>query len=127
MSTVFVQRNGGVIVGAYAQLQPGIAEEEIDVTTAEYVTFLSNARPSMISCDVFIGRWTRAEYALLWQRRATAITNGGAAMDLVKQWDQAMVRGSINTVAQVTLDFKAAIVSAGILTQQRADAIFSGG
>lgn len=70
----------------------------------------------------FISRWTDPEYALLMQRRATAIAAGNVT--LVKQWDIAFTTGSVDLNSPAAQNFKAAIVAAGILTQARADVIF---
>jgi hypothetical protein len=65
----------------------------------------------------FIGRWSDAEYTLLMQRRATAISDGN--IGFVKQWDRALAAG------RVDLNLKTTVVTAGILTQARADEIFA--
>lgn len=78
---------------------------------------------NVIPFDTFIMRWADAEYALLMQRRATAI--GAGNVTLVKQWDSAVANGQVDLNTPVAQNFKATIVSAGILTQARADVIFS--
>ena len=77
---------------------------------------------NVIPFGVFIQRWTDVEYALLMQRRATAI--GAGNVTLVKQWDTAVTNGEVNLNSAAAVTFKAALVSAAILTQARADAIF---
>lgn len=72
----------------------------------------------------FISRWTNAEYAALMQARAAAIQNASGGMTLVRQWDMAMARGDVDLSTPAVQSFKATLVSAGILTQARADAIF---
>ena len=78
---------------------------------------------NVISFDVFIAKWLDAEYALLMQRRATAI--GAGNVTLVRQWDIVFARGEVDLNSPAAVNFKASIVSAGILTQARADFIFA--
>ncbi len=80
--------------------------------------------PVTLDVSTFIGRWTATEYSNLMKARATAIQNNSAGMALVKQWDQAISLGTVDMGTQVAKDFKASLVSAGILTQVRADVIF---
>lgn len=80
---------------------------------------------NVIPFDVFISRWTTTELSNLYKARATAITNNGAGMSLVKNWDIALSQGIIDLNSPAAQAFKASIVSAGLLTQVRADAIFS--
>lgn len=78
---------------------------------------------NIIPFPAFIQRWTDAEYALLMQKRAAAITAGTVTM--VKQWDTAATSGSVDLNTTAAQNFKAAMVSNAILTQARADIIFS--
>lgn len=67
----------------------------------------------------FIGRFTNAEY-----RGATAATwrqSGGNA----KNWDVVVFEPSINFNKKKTQTLKSSLVADGILTQARADVIFS--
>lgn len=77
---------------------------------------------NVIPFSVFIQRWTDAEYLALMRARANAITAGNIV--LVRQWDTAASSGSIDLNTPAAQNFKATMVSAGILTQVRADAIF---
>ena len=79
-------------------------------------------RANVVAVGDFILRWQPAEYTLLMQRRATAIQAGN--ITLVQQWDVAMARGVVDLNTTAAQNFKAALVTAGILTQQRADTIF---
>jgi hypothetical protein len=80
---------------------------------------------NVVQFGIFISRWTAAEYQLLLQRRATAIAAAGTVgMALVKQWDIAATLGQVDLNTQAAQDFKTAIVTAGILTQARADVVF---
>lgn len=45
MSVVFVERNAGAVVGVYANLQPGFAEEELAADHADVVAFLHQPEP----------------------------------------------------------------------------------
>lgn len=78
---------------------------------------------NVVSFPVFISRWTDAEYALLMQKRAQAI--GAGNVTLVKQWDIAASSGSVDLNTPAAQAFKTAMVSNAILTQVRADVIFS--
>lgn len=120
--TYYVGRVGGVIKTASQTPTPD-AQEVIADNAAELIAFL-NPRPlNVIPFAIFIGRWTDAEYALLMQRRATAISGGNVS--LVKQWDQAATMGQVDLNSPAAQSFKAAIVAANILTQARADVVFS--
>lgn len=83
-------------------------------------------RKNSIAISAFLGRWTLTEYKALLQGRAAAIAAAGTAnMALVRQWDQAMSLGQVDLNIPAAQTFKAALVSAGILTQARADVIFA--
>lgn len=101
-----------------------VTQAQIDAGTNVIAT-IDPVVLSIIPFPEFISRWTLTEYSNLMKGRATAITNNSAAMSLVKNWDIAASTGLINLNAQAAQNFKASIVSAGILTQQRADVIFS--
>jgi hypothetical protein len=81
------------------------------------------APPNVIPFAAFLARWTDPEYALLMQRRATAI--GAGNVTLVRQWDMAMAAGIVDLGTPAASSFKAALVTATILSQARADAIFA--
>lgn len=89
---------------------------------AAAASYVPVATRNVVPFAAFIRRWTDAEYALLMQKRAAAVTAGTVA--LVKQWDSAMADGSVDLNLPAATTFKAALVSNGILTQVRADAIF---
>ena len=67
----------------------------------------------------FIARWTNAEYRKLQDRRMT--DNG----KLGKDWDNVTSDPQINMNKKKTQTLKASLVADGILTQARADEIFS--
>jgi hypothetical protein len=79
-------------------------------------------RKSVIAFDAFIARFTGAEYLLMQQKR----TSAGAGA-LCQQWDISMVRGTVDMNSLAAQNFKAAMVTAAVLTQARADTIFNGG
>jgi hypothetical protein len=78
---------------------------------------------NIIPWSVFLQRWTDPEYTLLMQKRATAI--GAGNVTLVRQWDIAGAQGSVDLNSPAAQNFKAALVSNTILSQSRADIIFS--
>ena len=67
----------------------------------------------------FISRWTNAEYLALQKRRTT--DNGKMAKD----WDNVTSDPQINLNKKKTQTLKSNLVADGILTQARADEIFS--
>lgn len=67
----------------------------------------------------FIARWTNAEYLALQKRRTT--DNGKMAKD----WDNVTSDPQINMNKKKTQTLKSNLVADGILTQARADEIFS--
>lgn len=67
----------------------------------------------------FIARWTNAEYLALQKRRTT--DNGKTAKD----WDNVTSDTAINMNKKKTKTLKDSLIAAGILTQARADEIFS--
>lgn len=102
-------------------LQSGEIEGVADVLPIGNQLFARQAR--IIAFPAFIMRWTDPEYALLMQRRATAVAAGNVT--LIKLWDAASSRGSVDLSNPNALTLKNTIVAAGILTQQRADVIWS--
>lgn len=72
-----------------------------------------------LATSEFISRWTNAEYRKLQDRRMA--DNG----KLGKDWDVVTADSAIPLDKQRTKNMKADLVSAGILTQTRADEIFS--
>jgi hypothetical protein len=77
----------------------------------------------ILRTDEFLRRWTNAEYLALEKRRATDI-----AADKVgnaKNWDIVTASDVLHINSQKVTTLKADLVADGILTQARADAIFS--
>ena len=71
----------------------------------------------------FIQRFTDAEYLALKQKHEADL----AASDVsdIKLWDSIMATNTLNLNSAPAQDLKASLVADGILTQQRADEIFS--
>jgi len=80
---------------------------------------MSDPSDDVLLTDEFISRWTNAEYRLLQDRRMA--DNG----KMGKDWDVTTAGSCIPVHKQRTQSLKADLVSAGVLTQARADAIFS--
>lgn len=78
---------------------------------------------NIIQFDDFIRRWTNAEYRLMLADRTNA--GAGGSMSVAKNWDVAFARGNVDLNNQLMQNLKSDIVAAGILTQARADEIFS--
>lgn len=72
----------------------------------------------VLGTDEFISRWTNQEYRALQDRRMA--DNG----KMGKDWDVTTALSSIPLQKQRTQSLKADLVANGILTQERADAIF---
>lgn len=110
----------GVSVGDVADkatweihFQPGATNQALANAALSAFAFRN-----VVPFDVFIGRFTGPEYLLMQQKR----TVSGA---LCQQWDISMVRGTVDLNSAAAQNFKAALVSSGILSQTRADLIFS--
>jgi hypothetical protein len=78
---------------------------------------------SLVFTSDFITRWTDAEYLLLQQQRATDTAAGNIGN--ARNWDQLMAMSSIDMNMNRIKALKAQLVTDGILTQARADVIFS--
>jgi len=72
-----------------------------------------------LATSEFISRWTNSEYRSLQDRRMS--DNG----KLGKDWDTTTADSTIPLDKKRTKNMKADLVAAGILTQARADEIFS--
>lgn len=68
----------------------------------------------------FLTRWTNPEYTALLTSRGVANNVG-----MTKRWDVMEARGIVDMNKQATATVKSDLVAAGVLTQVRADAIFS--
>jgi hypothetical protein len=75
---------------------------------------------NVITVEQFLTRWTNAEY------RAVSAAAWRGASGNAKAWDIVVVaRPEIELDRQKTINLKADLVAGGILTQARADQIFS--
>lgn len=79
--------------------------------------------PTPATASDFIARWTNAEYLKLEQKRAADIT--AAKVGNAKNWDIVMGDTVIDFTKKKVTTLKADLVTDGILTQVRADEIFS--
>lgn len=79
---------------------------------------------SVIRFSDFLGRWLDAEYILLLQKRAQAVQAGTNA-GLIRGWDMAMALNLVDLNTSGAQTLKTTLVNAAILTQARADQIFS--
>lgn len=87
MSTVFVERRAGAIVGVYAQLQPGIAEEELPADHADVLAY--RAPKAQTKTDRIAARVARdPEFAALVGVVAKA--GGKSRADLLAELAQKM-------------------------------------
>ena len=73
--------------------------------------------------DEFIRRWTNQEYLALEKQRAADIAANKVGN--AKNWDIVMAVDTMRLSSQKVTTLKADLVANGILTQARADAIFS--
>lgn len=101
---------------------PGATSQQIAAANNVIAT-IDPVVKNIIQFDDFIRRWTNAEYRLMLADRAAAASGG--SMSVAKNWDVAFARGDVNLNNQLMQNLKADIVTAGILTQARADAIFA--
>jgi hypothetical protein len=96
----------------------GATQPQIDAGNNVVATIPIETKTTLASSE-FIGRFTNAEY-----RAATATTwrqTGGNA----KNWDVVVFDATINMNKKKCTTLKTALVTDGILTQARADEIFS--
>jgi hypothetical protein len=76
-----------------------------------------------IATSDFIARFTNAEYLALEKKRAADIAANKVGN--AKNWDVVIAHDEVNPHKQKTQSLKADLVTDGILTQARADEIFS--
>jgi hypothetical protein len=81
------------------------------------------APDDILPTDEFIRRWTNAEYVLLLKARATDTAQSKIGNS--KNWDIVVTGDVMNLNSQKVTTLKADLVTDGILTQARADEIFS--
>jgi len=78
---------------------------------------------SIIPTDDFIARFTNQEYLAVCKQRATDIAANKVGYS--KNWDVVVVSDQVNLAQQKVQKIKTDLVAAGVLTQARADEIFS--
>jgi hypothetical protein len=110
------------INGVYANPQPGYAEEYLPDDNPELQMFLHPAKVLIPTAD-FIARFTNAEYLKLEQKRAADIA--AAKVGNSKNWDVVIADDSVNVTNQKAQTLKAQLVTDTVLTQARADEIFT--
>lgn len=99
-------------------------QPEIDAGNNVVATIPADGEGVLTNFD-FIARFTDDEYALLWEtRNGTGVSKSGADGSLGKLWDQTIIATYVNMNKKLTQDLKSALVTAGVLTQARADEIF---
>lgn len=77
----------------------------------------------MLTTEEFIKRWTNAEYLALEKKRAADIAANKVGN--AKNFDVVMAADVLRLNSQKVTTLKADLVADGILTQARADEIFS--
>ena len=116
---MWVQREGGAIVGAYANPQPGFAEEPLAEDDAELVAFLTPPeRPVIIPYGVFRARWEPGELEALFEARKTH----WQVDDFVSL---AAAQNAVNLSRSTAAEARSLFVSLGVLSAERAEEIFS--
>jgi hypothetical protein len=78
---------------------------------------------NIIPTDDFIARFTNQEYLAVCKQRATDIAANKVGYS--KNWDVVVVSDQVNLAHQKVQKIKTDLVAAGVLTQARADEIFS--
>jgi dolichyl-phosphate-mannose--protein O-mannosyl transferase len=96
----------------------GATQAQIDAGNNVIATIPIETKPTLASAD-FIGRFTNAEY-----RAATATTWRQTAGN-AKNWDVVVFDPTVNLNKKKVTTLKTSLVTDGILTQARADVIFS--
>ncbi|HYT43937.1 MAG TPA: hypothetical protein VEP90_16475, partial [Methylomirabilota bacterium] len=79
---------------------------------------------NIIPFSIFLSRWLDAEYILLLQKRAAAVTAGTNAA-LIRGWDLHMALDQVDLNSTGAQSLKTALINNNILTQTRANIIFS--
>jgi len=93
---------------------------------ADNVILTIPAEPlSPVEPGEFVTRFTDAEYLLLEQKKQTDITGGDASLSRI--WDIVIGSNQLDFNSSNAQTLKDRLVTDGILTQARADAIFSQG
>jgi hypothetical protein len=120
----YVERdpNTHAIIGIYNLPQPGIAEEYLPDNNPEVQMFL-HPQKVLIPTSDFVARFTNQEYLKLLQNRATDTTQ--AKIGNSRNWDIVVAADTVNVANQKSTTLKDGLVAAGVVTQARADEIFT--
>lgn len=97
----------------------GASQAEIDAGNQVIATIPVDGQGALSTVE-FIARFTSDEYLSFQQAR-----NVAATVAVAQGWDVVMCGAWVNLNKKNVQDLKAAMVAAGILTQARADEIFS--
>jgi hypothetical protein len=96
----------------------GATQPQIDAGNNVIATIPIETK-AMLSTPEFIGRFTNAEY------RAATATAWRQTAGNAKNWDVVVTESSVNMNKKKVTTLKTSLVADGILTQARADEIFS--
>jgi hypothetical protein len=96
----------------------GATQPQIDAGNNVVATIPIDPKTTLASSE-FIGRFTNAEY------RAASATTWRQTAGNAKNWDVVVFDGTINLNKKKCTTLKTSLVADGILTQARADEIFS--
>jgi hypothetical protein len=101
---------------------PDPSQEQVAAAQAKAAALVAS-RPMWIDAVTFLGRVTLDEYTLIRQAAAAQLESGNGQLEL---WiDNVRAAGKVDVHGVATKTAKAALVNAGLLTQQRADVIFA--
>lgn len=98
----------------------GATQPQVDAGNNVIATISVTPKNTSLRFDDFLTRWTNPEYQLLITSRGV-----GGNIGMTKRWDTMAARGVVDMNKQQTNTVKSDLVAANILTQVRADAIFS--
>jgi hypothetical protein len=102
---------------------PEATQAQIDAGNNVIATIPIDTTPTRrVSASAFIGRWTDEEYALMLKKRHEAILEGNVSFG--RAWDTVMATDALVLNGAAAKDLKQKLVTAGVLTQVRADLIF---
>ena len=114
----FVERRDGAIVGDYANPQPGIAEEALSEDDPELVAYLSpEPEPILIPYGAFRARWEPEELEALFAAKK-------ADWRIEDYVTLASAQGHVNLSGSTAAAARALFVALGVLSEERASAIF---
>lgn len=94
---VFVEREDGVIVGVYANLQPGYAEEEMDEQDAEVLAFRAPPSPDLTMRQFRLGLLS----AGLLSAVTAAVENLGEAARIEFEYASTVKRDNILVTSMI--------------------------